>query len=136
MKSMAESGGTSSSADGEGTTRSTEFAGQLQARQTLTKYLSLLSQITKWAGNDKAVSLHEYFEAIESSARVGNWSEQDLIQVATLKLAESARAFYNRSLELHEPIVTGANFKTAFKRRFRVVRTDHYHFTPLQMARK
>jgi hypothetical protein len=57
---------------------------QLQGRPTVTKDLSLVSQIPKWAGNDKAVPLHEFFEAIEGSARVGNWSEQDMIQVATL----------------------------------------------------
>jgi hypothetical protein len=49
--------------------------------------------------------------------------------VATLKLADSARAFYNGSLELHEPNVTWANFKPAFQRSFRDVRTDQYHLT-------
>jgi hypothetical protein len=43
---------------------------QLQARPTVTKDLSLLSQIPKWAGIDKAVPLHEFFETIEGSARV------------------------------------------------------------------
>jgi hypothetical protein len=100
---------------------------QLQARPTVTKDLSLVSLIPKWAGNDKAVPpppLHEFFEAIEGSALVGNWSEQDMIQVATLKLATSARAFYNGNLDLHEPNVTWANFKATFKRRFRDVRTS------------
>ena len=105
---------------------------QLQARTTATKDLSLVSLITKWAGSDKAVPLHEFFVAIEGSARVGNWSEQDKIQVATLKLADHARAFYNGNLELHEPNVTWA----AFQKRFRDVRTDQYHFTQLQMARQ
>jgi hypothetical protein len=68
--------------------------------------------------------MHEFFEAIEGSARVGNWSEQDMIQVATLKLADSATVFYNGNLELHEPNVTWANFKATFQRRFPDVRTD------------
>ena len=79
--------------------------------------------------------LHEFFEAIEGSARVGNWSEQDKIQVTTLKLVDHARALYNGNLELHEPNVTWANFKTAFQGRFRNVWPDQYHFTQLQMAR-
>jgi hypothetical protein len=88
---------------------------QIQVRPTVTNYLSLVSQIPKWAGNDKAVSLHEFFEAIEVSARVGNWSEQDMIQVATLKLVDAARALYNGNLDLHEPNVTLSNFKSDFK---------------------
>jgi hypothetical protein len=34
---------------------------QLQARPTVTKDLSLVSLIPKWARNDKAVPLHEFF---------------------------------------------------------------------------
>ena len=63
---------------------------------------------------------------------MGNWSEQDKFHVATLKLVDHARAFYNGNLELHEPNVTWA----AFQKRFRDVRTDQYHFTQLQMARQ
>jgi hypothetical protein len=109
---------------------------QLQARPTVTKDLSLVSLIPKWAGNDKAIPIHDFFEAIEGSARVGNWSEADKIQVAVLKLADAARAFYNASVELHEPDITWATFKVTFHRRFRDVRTDQYHFTQLQMARQ
>ena len=107
---------------------------QLQTRPTVTKDLSSVSLIPKWAGNDKAIPLHDFFEAIEGSARVGNWSEADRIQVAVLKLADAARAFYNASVELHEPNITWATFKATFQKRFRNVRTDQYHFTQLQMA--
>jgi len=67
---------------------------------------------------------------------VRNWSEQDKIRVATLKLVDHARAFYNGKSDLHEPNVTWANFKTVFQRYFRDVRTDQFHFTQLQMARQ
>jgi hypothetical protein len=101
----------------------------------VTKDLSSVSLIPKWAGNDKAIPFHDFFEAIEGSARVGNWLEADRILVAVLKLADTARAFYNASVELHEPNTTWATFKATFQRRFRDVRTDQYHFTQLQMAR-
>ena len=45
---------------------------QLQARPTVTKHLSLIALIPKWAGNDKAIPLHEFFETIESTACVAN----------------------------------------------------------------
>jgi hypothetical protein len=59
-----------------------------------------------------------------------------MIQVATFKLAVSARAFYNGSLEPQRPNVTWATFKTASQTRFRDVGTDLYHFTQLQMSRQ
>ena len=67
---------------------------QLQTRPTVTKDLSSVSLIPKWAGNDKAIPLHDFFEAIERSVRVGKWSLADRIQVAVLTLADAARAFY------------------------------------------
>jgi len=33
---------------------------------------------------------------------VENWSEQDMMQVATMKLEDAARAFHNGNLDLHE----------------------------------
>ena len=109
---------------------------QLQMRPSVTKDLSPVSLVPKWAGNEKAVPLHEFFEAIDSAARIGNWTDADRIQIAVLKLTDSARAFYNASSELHEPSVTWATFKATLQKRFRDVRTDQYHFTQLQMARQ
>jgi len=77
--------------------------------------MSLVSLIPKCAGNNKLIPLHEFFEAIEGSARVGNWSEADRIQIAVLKLMDAARAFYNASVELHEPNTTWAMSKPHFK---------------------
>jgi len=87
-------------------------------------------------GERQSGSLTRFFEAIEGSAPVGNWSEADRIQVAVLKLTNADTAFYNGSVELHEPNVTWATFKATFQRRFRDVRTDQYHFTQLQMPRQ
>lgn len=51
---------------------------QLQSRPPLvTKDLSLVALEPKWAGTDKAVPLHEFFETLESTAAIGNWSQED-----------------------------------------------------------
>jgi hypothetical protein len=81
-------------------------------------------------------SHHEFFIAVESSARVGNCSDVDKIQVAVLKLTDAARAFYNASSELQAPDIRWASFKKTFQSRFRDVRTDQYHFNQLQIARQ
>ena len=73
---------------------------QLQARPTATKDLSLIALTPKWAGNDKAIPLHEFFETIESTARVANWSPEEMVRIAVLKLTDNARSFYNVNLEL------------------------------------
>jgi hypothetical protein len=94
--------------------------------------LSLVSIVPKWAGRDKAIPLHHFFEAIDSAARIGNWTDPDRLQIAVIKLTDSARAFYNGSSEVHELNVTWATFKTTFQWLFRDVRTDQYHFPSLK----
>jgi hypothetical protein len=90
----------------------------------------------KWSGTDKAVPLHEFFEILESTARVGNWAQEDLIRIAAMRLTDVARIFYNGALELHENDVTWTTLKNAFYQRFRDVRTDQFHFTQLQSAKQ
>ena len=58
------------------------------------------------------------------------------MRIATLKLTDVARAFYNGTLELHDQRITWAAYKTAFQNRFRDVRTEQFHFSQLQMARQ
>jgi len=57
------------------------------------------------------------------------------MQIAALKLTDSARTFYNTCLELHAEDATWDNFKKAFRERFRDVHTDQYHLR-LQTARQ
>ena len=47
------------------------------------------------------VTLEEFFESIEASARIGRWEQIDQIQIATLRLTGSARVFYQSCAELH-----------------------------------
>ena len=111
------------------------FQAQLQTRTPVTKHLSLVASVPKWAGNDKAITLHEYFETIESTGKIANWT-QDMVRIATFKLTDVATAFYSGTLELHDQKITWAAFKTAFQNRFRDMRTDKYHFAQLHMARQ
>jgi len=100
---------------------------QLQTRPTVTKDLSIVTMVPKCSGTDKAVPLHGFFEILESTARVGNLSQDDLIRIAVITLTDAAREFYNGNLELHKD-VTWTAFKNAFYKRFRDVRTDQFHF--------
>jgi hypothetical protein len=52
---------------------------QLQTRPPVTKDLSLVAMVPKWSGTNKAVPLHEFFDILESTARVGNWTQDYLL---------------------------------------------------------
>jgi hypothetical protein len=109
----------------------------LQSRlQTSTKDLSLVSLVPKWAGTTNSSPLHEFFESIESASRIGNWSGDDMVRIATLKLTDTARLFFNASPALHSPDVTWEALKAAFLDRFRDPRTDQFHFSQLQSAKQ
>jgi hypothetical protein len=103
---------------------------------TVHKDLSFISLVPKWSGSESAVSLEKFFENIESSAKRGRWHSSDCMQIAALKLTDSARILYNTCLELHAEDATWDKFKKAFRERFREVHTDQYHFMRLQTARQ
>jgi len=58
------------------------------------------------------------------------------MQIAALKITDSARTFYNTCLELHTEEATWDEFKKVYRERFRNVHTDQYHFMRLQTARQ
>ena len=80
--------------------------------------------------------MKEFFEIVESSAKIGNWSEFDKIQITVLKLTEVAKAFYSSNPELQNTGISWENFKAKFLHRFRDVRSDQYHFMQLQTAKQ
>ena len=45
------------------------------------KDLSLESLVPKWSSSDTVLPIQEFFEITEGSAKIGNWSEADQIQV-------------------------------------------------------
>jgi len=100
------------------------------------KDLSLVSLVPKWSGAESAISLEEFFSSIEGSAKIGHWTETDCLQVAVLKLTETARTFYFSCPELHGETVTWHTFKAILRERFKDVRTDQFHYMQLQTARQ
>ena len=103
---------------------------------TMHKDLSLISLVPKWSGSESSTPLEEFSASIESAARIGNWNENDCREIFVLGLQDPAKSFYNSNFELHAEGVTWEAFKSAFRNRFKNVRTDQYHFTMLQNARQ
>jgi hypothetical protein len=109
----------------------------LQAKlQTTSNDLSLVSLLPKWAGTAHSSPLHEFLEIVESTAKLGNWSREDIVRIATLKLTDKAGNLFNATPELHEPSVSWDAFKTALQNRFRDTRSDQFYYTQLQQAKQ
>jgi hypothetical protein len=109
---------------------------QVQAGSAATKDLSLMSLVPKWAGKPKMAALSEFLETTENTAHIKRWMSEDMIRITTLKLSDTARAFYNATPELHHPNITRDAFKAALLAWFWDVCTDQFHFTQLQTARQ
>jgi hypothetical protein len=62
---------------------------------TVHKDLSLVSLVPRWTGTESASPLEEFLNSIDSAAELGRWTAQDCVRVATLKIACTARLFYN-----------------------------------------
>jgi hypothetical protein len=105
-------------------------------RPTAPKDFSLISLIPKWSGTEKSVSVKEFFDSVESSAKIRNWSDFDKVQITALKLTEVAKAFYSSNPELHGASISWENFKAKFLHRFREVKSDQYRFVQLQTAKQ
>jgi hypothetical protein len=58
-----------------------DLRAQLQAGVSRYRDTSLVALIPKWTGSDKGVPLEKFLEAVEIAARLGNWTEADMIQI-------------------------------------------------------
>jgi len=87
---------------------------------TVHKDLSLISLVLKWSVSESAVSLEEFFESIQSAAKIGRWHSADCMQIVSLKIIDSARTFYNMCLEFHTEEATRDEFKKVFRERFSI----------------
>ena len=61
---------------------------------TIRKDFSLIFFLPKWSGAETSVSLEEFLSSIDRASRIGHWDEADRLQVAVLRLADPAKAFY------------------------------------------
>jgi hypothetical protein len=109
---------------------------EAQVRRAAPKDLSLVALVPKWSGADPAVPITRFFAAIEGSARIGNWTDADKVQVCTLKLSGEAHEFYWSTAEMRDPTISWQDFKDHFLTRFRDVRPPQYHYSQLQLARQ
>jgi len=108
----------------------------LAGTPTVHKDLSLISLVQKWSGSESTVTLEEFFSSIEAAARIGRWEDKDQVEIAILKLTDSAKLFYLGCAELHAKDVKWDTLKEVFRSRFRDVHTDQYHYMKLQTARQ
>ena len=46
------------------------------------KDLSLVSLVPRWSGGESAPPIQEFFDTIEGSAVIGNWTQADIKQVS------------------------------------------------------
>jgi hypothetical protein len=84
---------------------------------TVHKDLSLISLVPKWSGLDSVVPLEEFLASGDSAARIGNWDQKDCLEIAALKLVDTANSFHNTCLELQAEDTTWNKFKEVFKKR-------------------
>jgi hypothetical protein len=77
--------------------------------------------VPKWSGGETAPPINEFFEIIEVSAAIGNWTEADQKQMCVIKLTDAARAFYSVTPELRDPAITWQEFKELFCRGFEML---------------
>ena len=56
--------------------------------------------------------------------------------MATLKLVDTARSFYDATPELHQKDISRTDFKKVFLERFKESRTDQFLFSELHSAQQ
>jgi len=103
---------------------------------TVHKDLSLISLVPRWSGSESTNSLEEFISTLKTSARIGRWEEKGTMEIAALKLDGSAQVFYQGCTELQTRDASWKTFKEVFRKRYKDVYTDQYHYARLQMVRQ
>jgi hypothetical protein len=109
---------------------------KLRLTETTTKDLSLVTLIKNWTGTSASCGLQEFLNSVDTTADLGNWDEKDKVRVATLKLVDTARSFYDATPELHQKEISWTDFKNVFLERFKDSRTDQFLFSQLHSAQQ
>jgi len=110
---------------------------RLEAKQThTTKDLSLVTLIPTWSGTSKSTSLSDFLKSVERSAEAGNWSDQNRVSLAILKLEDTARVFVETDPELQKKDLKWSELKAALQRRFKDPKTEQYHYVALHSAKQ
>jgi len=103
---------------------------------TVHKDISLISLIPTLSGSDSTNSLEEFISTLEASGRIGRWEPKVTVEIALLKLEGSAQEFYQGCTELHTRDASWNTIKEVFRKRYKDVHTDLYHYARLQLARQ
>jgi hypothetical protein len=101
---------------------------------TAAKDMWVANLVESWRGEQGSVPVHEFFEAIDEAAEMGQLSTKDKLRLSRLKLKGVAREFYTTQPGLKGDEVEYADFKAAFVQRFKDKQTDQYNYTRLQTA--
>jgi len=96
----------------------------LSGMNTVHKDFSLITLVPKWSGPENATPLAEFLASIVRAELVWRWDEADCLNIAVLRIADLAKAFYNACVELHTKEASWEDFKNAFRERFRDVHSD------------
>src|SRR5215469_4079172 len=87
---------------------------RLQAQiSSAAKDLSLVNIIPKWSGSSQSGSLSDFINSVERAADSGNWSDQDRVSLAIMKLEDSARLFVEAAPELKKKDLKWTELKAA-----------------------
>ena len=100
---------------------------KLRLTETTTKDLSLVTLIKNWTGASASCGLQEFLNSVDTTADLGKWDEKDKVRVATLKLVDRARSFYDTTPELHLKKISWTDFKNVFLERFKDSRTANFY---------
>jgi hypothetical protein len=100
------------------------------------KDLSLVVTIPKFAGTDSTITTQEFLACVDSTAHLGNWTDQDRVEFTLLKLAGNSRLFYLGCAELHKDNLSSPKLKGELKNRFKDRHTGQFHFCRLQTAKQ
>jgi hypothetical protein len=127
-------GGADSQSDGKITVRSSGTSGAFADHGKRPNISVPNTQMG--GGTEQSEPLHDFIESVESTAKVGNWSKEDMVRIAGLKLTDTAKSFFSAAAELHEPMVTWEAFRKALENRFKDPRTKQFHRAQLQTAKQ
>ena len=96
--------------------------------------LTVSNLIENWSG-DGPVTVTAFFNKIDRAAKSGNWSDEDKITVAILKLTGSAALYLNSNEEATRSDTTYQRFREIFIKHFKIKHLDQFHYCLLYTSR-
>jgi hypothetical protein len=73
---------------------------------------SFIILVPTWSGSPEAGPLQAFLTSVETTSELGSWTDLDKVRIASLKLTETARAFYDATLEIQDRELKWSKFKS------------------------